>query len=100
MRSNPANQLFFIFQPENVLRSNLNFSTSYGRLTDLKSLLRLLLVIFIWVWEKNSLKYLFLGGGCLSSYDDYKSRDQNMNISRLRIQRFESLKNPQNPEIK
>ena len=24
----------FIFQLENILRSNLNFSTSYGRLTD------------------------------------------------------------------
>ena len=39
IRSNPTLQLFFIFQPENNLRSNLNFSTSYGRLTDLKSFL-------------------------------------------------------------
>ena len=31
----------FIFQLENILRSNLNFSTSYGRLTDWKSLLEL-----------------------------------------------------------
>ena len=35
MRSNPAHQLFFIFQPENILRSNLNFSSSNGRSTDL-----------------------------------------------------------------
>ena len=47
MRSNPAHQLFFILQLENILRSNLNFSTSYGRLTDLKSFLGLLLVSFI-----------------------------------------------------
>ena len=38
MRSNFAHRLFFIFQLENILRSNLNFSTSYGRFTDLKSL--------------------------------------------------------------
>ena len=36
MRSNPAHQLFFSFQPENILRSNLNFSSSYGRSTDSK----------------------------------------------------------------
>ena len=35
--------------------SNLNFSTSYGRLTDLKFLLGLLLVSFIWLAEKISL---------------------------------------------
>ena len=39
MSSNPALQLFFIYQLENIFRSYLNFSTSYGRLTDLKSLL-------------------------------------------------------------
>ena len=33
-RSKPAHQLFFIFEPENILRSNLDFSTSYGRLID------------------------------------------------------------------
>ena len=37
MRSNPAHELFFIFQLENIFRSYLNFSTSYARLTDLKS---------------------------------------------------------------
>ena len=26
---------FLFFQPENALRSNLNFTTFYGRLTDL-----------------------------------------------------------------
>ena len=57
MRSNLAHQLFFIFQFKNILRSNLNFSTSYGHLTDLKSLLGLLLVSFIWLGEKISLKY-------------------------------------------
>ena len=59
MRSNPAHQLFFIFQLENILRSNLNFSTSYGRLTDLKSLLGLLLVSFIWLGEKISKIYTY-----------------------------------------
>ena len=47
MRSDPAHHLFLIFQLENILRTYLNFSTSYGRLTDLKSLLELLLVSFI-----------------------------------------------------
>ena len=47
MGSNPALQLFFIYQLENIFRSYLNFSTSYGRLTDLKSLLGLSLVNFI-----------------------------------------------------
>ena len=56
MRSNPAHQLFFIFQLEKILRSNLNFSTSYGRFTDLKSILGLLLVSFIWLGEKNFTK--------------------------------------------
>ena len=63
MRSNLARQLFCIFQLENILRSNFNFSTSYGRSTDLKSLLGLFLASFIWVREKNSLKYLLVGGG-------------------------------------
>ena len=45
----------FIFQLENIWQSNLNFSTSYGRLTDLKSFLGLLLVSFIWHEEKDSL---------------------------------------------
>ena len=45
---------FFIFQLENILRCNLNSSISYGRLTDLKSLLGLLLGSFIWLWEKIS----------------------------------------------
>ena len=30
--------VFFIFYLENILRSNLNFSTSYGRLADLESI--------------------------------------------------------------
>ena len=62
MRSNPAHHLFFIFQLENILPYNLNFSTFYGRSTDLKSLLGLLLVSFIWVREKISLQYLLIGG--------------------------------------
>ena len=62
MRSNPAHQLSFIFQLEIILRSHLNFSTSYGRLTDLKSLLGLFLVSFIWLGEKISQKYLLIGG--------------------------------------
>ena len=62
MRSNPTYQLSFIFQLENLLRSNLNFSTSYGRLTDFKSILGFKLVSFIWLGEKISLKYLLIGG--------------------------------------
>ena len=62
MRSNPAYDLLFIFQLENILRSNLKFSTSYGRSTDLKSLFGLLLVSFIWLGEKISLKYLLIDG--------------------------------------
>ena len=52
---------FFIFHFKNILRSNLKFSTSYGRPTDLKSLLGLLLVSFIWLDEKISQKYLLIG---------------------------------------
>ena len=62
MRSNPAHHLFFIFQLENILPYNLNFSTFYGRSTVLKSLLGLLLVSFIWVREKISLQYLLISG--------------------------------------
>ena len=47
MHSNPGHQLFFIFHREIILRSYLNFSISYGRLTDLKSLLGLLSVSII-----------------------------------------------------
>ena len=60
MCSNPAHQLFFIFQLENILRSNSNLSTSYGRSTDLKSFLGLLLLSFIWLGEKISLQYLLI----------------------------------------
>ena len=63
MCSNPAHRLFFIFQLENILRSNLIFSTSYGRSTDLKAFLELLLVSFIYLVEKISLQYLLIGGG-------------------------------------
>ena len=34
LRSIPAHQLFLNFQPKNILRFNLNLSTSYGRSTD------------------------------------------------------------------
>ena len=61
-RSNPVLTSLFIFQLENILRSNLNFSSSYGRLTDLKSLLELLLVSFIWLGEN------FFGGETLSPH--------------------------------
>ena len=44
MRSNPAHHLFFIFELENILRS------------------KLLLVSFIWLGEKISLKYLLPDG--------------------------------------
>ena len=62
MHSNLTHRLFFIFHLENILRSNLNFSTSYSRSTDLKSLLGLLLVSFTWLGEKISLKYLVRRG--------------------------------------
>ena len=62
MRSNPAHHLLFIFQLENISRSYLNLSTSYGCSTDLESLLGLLLVSFIWLEEKNSLKHLLPDG--------------------------------------
>ena len=55
MRSNPAHRLFFIIQLQNLLRSNVNFSTPYGRSTDLESLLGLLLVSLIWPGEKSLL---------------------------------------------
>ena len=57
MRSNPAHKLYFIFQLENIFRSNLTFWTFYGRFTNLQSLLDLLLVSFLWLAEKISLKY-------------------------------------------
>ena len=62
MRSNPVHRISLIFQLENILRSNLNLSTSYGRSTNLKSLLGLLLVSFLWLGEKISLQYLLIGG--------------------------------------
>ena len=44
MRSNPVHHFLFIFQLENILQSNLNFSTSYGCSTDLESSLGYLLI--------------------------------------------------------
>ena len=65
MRSNPAHKLFFIFQLENILRPDLNFLTSYGRLTDLKSLLGLLLVSFIFTYQRDRR----LSTTCLDGFD-------------------------------
>ena len=62
MRSNPAHQFLFTSQLDNILRSNLNFSSSYGRSNVQESLLRLLLVSFIWLGDKISLKHLLPGG--------------------------------------
>ena len=62
MRSNPAH-LFFIFETENTLRSNLNFTSFYGRSTDFKVLIRVNLSEFYMAWRKISLKYLLIGGG-------------------------------------
>ena len=42
----------FYFQTRKYFTILLQFSTSYGRLTDLKYLLRLLLVSFIWLGVK------------------------------------------------
>ena len=67
MRSNPVHQ-FFIFQLKNILRSYLDFSTSYGRLTDLKSFQDLLLVSFIWLGEKFHLNIYLSAEGRLSPY--------------------------------
>ena len=58
MRSNPGYYFFFIFQLENILRSNLKFSTSYRC-----SILGLLLVSFMLLGETISLKYLLIGWG-------------------------------------
>ena len=63
MRPNLEHELFFILQLEIILRSNLNSATCYGRSTDLKSLLGLLLLSFIWLGERISLTYLLIGGG-------------------------------------
>ena len=54
---------FFIFQLKNILRSYLKFWTSYSPSTDFKSLFGLLLLSFIWLGEKISLKFLLIGGG-------------------------------------
>ena len=59
-RPNLVPTFLFIFQLKKMLWSYLKFSTSYGRSTDLKSLFGLLLVSFIWLWEKISLKYLLI----------------------------------------
>ena len=67
MCSNLAHQVFF-FLLENILRSNFNFTTSYDRLTDLKSLLGLLLVSFIWLGEKFHLNIYLSAEGRLSPY--------------------------------
>ena len=68
MRSNPTQHLSFIFQLENILRCNLKFSTFYGRLTDLKSLWRLLKESFIWLGEKNFTKvFTYRRGGRVST---------------------------------
>ena len=60
MRSNPAHDLLFIFQLENISRSNLKFSAFYGCSTDFKSFFGLLLVSFLWLGETISLKYLLI----------------------------------------
>ena len=51
-----ASSLFIFFQYKNISRSYLNFSTFYGRLADLNSLLELLSVSFKKVGEKISRK--------------------------------------------
>ena len=58
----PRTSCFFILKLDNILRSDLNCSTSYGRSTHLKPLIGLLLVSFICLGEKNSLKCLLIGG--------------------------------------
>ena len=65
-----APTLFFIFQPENILGSNFNFSTCYGRSTDLKSLSGLFLQVglslyseFYMALRKNFTKIFTYGRG-------------------------------------
>ena len=52
MRSNPTHHLFFIFQLDNILRSNLNFSNSY--------------MAFYMAWRKNYTQILTYWRGDLS----------------------------------
>ena len=64
--SKPTHHRSFIFHLENILRSYLNFSTSYGSLTDLKPLLDLLFVSFIWLGENfEFFLMLTFGGHCV-----------------------------------
>ena len=58
----PRANYFFILKLENILRSNLNCSTPFARSTDSESSIGLVLVSFIWVEEKISLKYLLPAG--------------------------------------
>ena len=53
-------------QPENILRSNSNFTAFFGHLTVSKSLKGCLLVSFI-RFEKIPIKQLLPGGGGLSA---------------------------------
>ena len=56
MRSSPALRLFFIFQVENILRSNYNLPTTYGCSS------------FIWLGEKNfTTLFNYQRGGRLST---------------------------------
>ena len=61
MRSNPE-LTFFYFLIQKYFTIYYEFSTSFGRSTDLKFLFGLLLVSFIWLGEKISLKCLLPGG--------------------------------------
>ena len=62
MRSNLTHLLFLIFQVENILLSNLNFSTFYSRSTDLKS--RVIISAFHMAWGKNFSKiFTYRRGG-------------------------------------
>ena len=57
---NPAHHLFFIFQLENILQSHLNFSTSYGRLTDLSGSLCVPIISLRSFFHKKNLRGLIL----------------------------------------
>ena len=91
-----------LFSPlKNILKSNLNFSTSYGRLTDLKSLFGLLLVSFILLGENISLKYLLIGGGVwCQKRDNVANKDEGEMVTLELIAENEDKKLPRKPQIK
>ena len=68
MRSSPAYEFLFIFQLENILRSNLKFSTSYGLLDRFKVHIRVITSDFFMAWRNNFIKiFTYRLGGHFST---------------------------------